>query len=398
MKKINFLFVALCLMATTAYAQLSSGSQYRIFCEAAPTHGLYGADPFFWDGAQPDAFFVANNIADRGADVWQFEFATGKYFRTAGGGTTQCGTSTNPTELSSMWKLIADGSPVSGVQYYLLQSQHNTARYLYFNPTGYKLFTQDTNLPTDDTRKNFRIGFEHNVAPVLNVSASTLAFSSGFLSKNITKNGENMTGDITFGVPAGITLSGTNVVNDAENYSIAAANANGSNTVTITAGSDEGINGILTISATGANTKNMTLKSGLKQDAWYNIKLFHASLQLYIDADITTPTLPAVQELDTNDPTQYFTFIPVAGKDETFQLKNAADNYLVGNSDGSVEYVAALTGTTADEWSLGIRNGNTVIDYFDAFTLKVGSRPIPATAYLALSAGSAAGVSVVCNK
>jgi hypothetical protein len=406
MKNLRLLlfFAAVCSFTASVYAQLSNGSQYRIFSEADPAHGLYytntvASPNFQWgNNVESGVFLTANHNADWADDVWQFEYATGAYIRTAGGGLTACAYSGNQAgEMSNRWKLIPDGTPVGNIQYYLLKNLQNSAnRHMYFQESDKKVYTNEVTPPADDTRKYYRIGFELNASPVLNISTASLAFSTGFLSKNVTITGENIAADITFTVPAGITLSGTNVVNSAGNYSIAAANANGTNTVTITANSDEGIDGTLTASSTGATSRSIVLKSGIKQDVWYNIKLFHATEQLYIDADAASPSLPAVQSLNTANPVQYFTFIPVLGKDETFNIKNAAGDYLVGNADGTAVYQSVLAGDASDEWTTDLRNGSTVLDYFTEFTLKVGSRPSPN--YLALSAGTAAGVSLVCNK
>jgi hypothetical protein len=358
-------------MTTGAYTQLFNGSQYRVFSEAAPANSVYGTEPFFWDLAQ-DAFLTANNITTSGADVWQFEYATGKYIRTAGGGTMACATSTVPTELSGHWKLIPDGVPVGGIQYYLLQSRHNAARYMYFNPDDHKLYTKDADLPDDNTRKYYRVGFVKNVAPVLNVSIPSLPFSSAFLSKNVTVSGENIAADITLTVPAGITLSGANVVNSNGNYSIAAANGNGDNTITITADTDEGIDGVLVVASAGATSRTVALKSGVKQGAWYNLKLVHVSenwnLSLKDEPAVPTLKAPEATLLD-----QLFTFIPIAGKNETFRIKNGHGVYLLSTATGAVSY-GASTGTSDEEWTIDRQNGQSDADYFRAFTLKTGSR------------------------
>lgn len=398
MKKINsfLLFVVLLFITTVSYAQLVDGSEYRIFCAADPAHGMYGTNPFFWDGAQSDVYYKVHN---QGTSKWQFETANATFIKTSGGGTPSFCDVIGTNETTTHWIFTADGDPVSGVQYYLLENSGRTGRFMYFDPVTHKLGTYaiaKASIPTGATRDYYRIGFVQNASPVLSLSTITLAFSYGFLSKDITVSGQNMTGDITFSVPSGITLSGTNVINNGGVYTILAANANGANTVTITADSDTGINGTLTASSTGASSRNIVLKSGVKGGACYNVKLFHATLNLYIDADAVTPTLPAVQELDMTDPVQVIKFIPVAGKDETFNMKNVAGDYLVGNTDGTTVYQSTLTGTGADEWTLNIRNGSTVIDYFTEFTLYTGSRTVPN--YLALNASSAAGVSLGCNK
>jgi hypothetical protein len=392
MKRILLLWVAFSVMATTAYGQLSHGSQYRIFSEAAPANSVYGTEPFLWDVPQ-DAYLSANNIAAKGADVWQFEYASGRFIRTAGGGTTACATSTNLDEASGHWKLIPDGALVGSVQYYLLQSMHSSARYMYFNPDDHKLYTKDVALPTDDTRKYYRVGFEKNEAPVLNVSTIALPFSSSFLSKDFTVSAENISADITFTVPQGISLSGTNVVSTGGNYSIPAAKGNGNNTVTITAGSDEGIAGVISVSSAGATTRNITVTSGVKQGAWYTFKLFHYTADFNLgakDDDAAAPTLkePVPTALD-----QVFTLIPVVGKNETFKIKTGRGVYLLGAADGTVSY-GASTGAATEEWTLDQQNGNPNFDYFNAFTLKVGSKA--ANPYLGHGT-SGVGVTMTCS-
>lgn len=264
MKKItSFLFfVALCLMTTTIYAQLTDGSGYKIFCAADPVHGIYGSTSFSWDGAQPAAYYKANNITERGADVWQFETAEAKFIKTSNSGLAVCDVIAS-SESTSYWKLIPDGEAVGGIQYYILQNVGRSDRYMYFYADTKQLCTNQVTVPTDETRNYYRIGFEIDNStppepvPILSVSPASLTFSSSDLSKNISVTSSNLTGDITFGVPAGITLSGTNVVDNGGNYSIASTNANGSNTVTVTATGS--VNGTLTISSAGAVSKNISI-------------------------------------------------------------------------------------------------------------------------------------------
>jgi hypothetical protein len=380
-------FVALCLMTTTTYAQLSNGSQYRVFSEADPAHGIYGTEPFYW--GHPDesgSFLTANNFEEWATDVWQFEYETGRSIRTAGGGKTACATSTNPTgEASNRWKLIPDGDLVDGVQYYLLQSQHNAARYMYFNPDDKKLYTNDAGVPDDETRTYYRVGFAINVAPVLSVSAISLVFSSPFLSKDITIEGQNVTSDITFTVPEGISLRGTNVVDNEGNYSIPAANGNEENTVTITASATSVINGNITIASAGANAREIIVKSGLKEGVWYIVRLFHPELTLNMGASTSSSAQPALATPDPTSPDQVFTFVPVSvnGTLETFKLKNVNGTYLLGKSGGTTAY-DAITVSNEAEWTLDRRNGISYIDYFEAMTLKVGSRLVsnPSQSYL----------------
>ena len=248
-----------------AYAQLTDGAGYRIFCAANPAHGVYGLgstlSPFSWDGVQNAVYYKVHNIAARGADVWQFETPETKYLKTSGTGLAVCNVASNAEETPSFWKLVPDGSPLGGIQYYILENVGRSPRYMYFNPDTKRLCTNDAMLPSDGARDYYRIGFETDGStppepvPTLTVSPASFTFSASTLAKNITVTGSNLTGDITFGVPAGITLSGTNVSGNA----IAAAKANGTNTVTLTASGSEVSGTTLTVSSTGVSDKNVSV-------------------------------------------------------------------------------------------------------------------------------------------
>jgi hypothetical protein len=355
---------------------------------------------FKWDLSGTGDYFKLNSVVLNDEEIYQFEVNPNAFLKPSGGSTSPCNTYSDGKYLHTLWRLIPEDDLIDGVQYYTVQSWFRPARFLYFNPDQSILSTREVGEDGpafDASRKHFRVALKSPSGPALSVSATGLAFSSTFLTKTITVAATNLTDDIVFDVPPGITLSGANVANNR----IPAAAANAVNTVTLTADSDTGIEGLLTITSGTVPARTITLKSGVKQGVWYNIQLYHASLFLFISDENTNTQLPAVQELSEGDLTQIFTFIPVQGKNETFHLKNAAGKYLCGNDYGDTYYSSAITDPLDAEWTLDIRNGNTVIDYFDAFTIMAGSRlanrELASNSYLALASGSAPNVALACR-
>lgn len=89
--------------------------------------------------------------------------------------------------------------------------------------------------------------------PVLGASAASLRYDDVYSSSIMTIVGSNLVSDIAISAPSGITLSGTNVIdNGSGNYSILAANANSSNPVTVTYDGGSTVNGVIALSATGS--------------------------------------------------------------------------------------------------------------------------------------------------
>ena len=89
--------------------------------------------------------------------------------------------------------------------------------------------------------------------PVLGASATSLRYDDVYSSSIMTIIGSNLVSDIAITVPSGITLSGTNVINNGiGSYSILAANANSSNPVTAAYDGSGTVNGTIALSATGS--------------------------------------------------------------------------------------------------------------------------------------------------
>ena len=83
---------------------------------------------------------------------------------------------------------------------------------------------------------NFRIyRYVTYTTPSLAASPTTLYYDELAPTSSITITGANLATDITVTAPAGISLSGTNLVSNGSNsYTIALVNANATNTVTVT--------------------------------------------------------------------------------------------------------------------------------------------------------------------
>jgi hypothetical protein len=69
------------------------------------------------------------------------------------------------------------------------------------------------------------LALTQNVSETLSANQSTLLFDHNHLTKTFTVTGNVLNQDVALTTPSGITLSGTNVVGSAPNYSVTAANA-----------------------------------------------------------------------------------------------------------------------------------------------------------------------------
>jgi hypothetical protein len=389
MKKVYyFLLVVLLSSATMTYAQVTDGAYYQIYSAADASNGVFGShyntagqlEGFSWgDASQTAHAYKLNNVASAGVDVWTIQASEFHFISTKGGATTACGTDIISAFLPAQWKLLPDGG-----DYYLVQSVHNPLRYLYFDSATKRLSTKETegDVPYDASRAYFQIKFEVNAAPLIALPVTSLSFSSSFLTKEIPVYGENLTGDILFEVPDGITLSGEGIVaNGAGKYKRPLDYTYEPTVVNITATVTEGLAGVITITSEGAQEQVIIVKSGLKVGSWYNLHLFHPTVEAFLGAnDATTPAIvvPNATALD-----QVFTFIPVSGNGnlETFKIRNGNGAYLLNDANGSARY-GALTGTAADEWTFQIRDVDKYLDYFYAFTLLAGTKQGQTNAYL----------------
>jgi hypothetical protein len=402
MKKTLFIcfIVASWMMATTVRAQLTIGEQYKIYSEAAPANAIYMTGSsgenarFNWDLPDAGDYFKVNgklaSLGEEEVDVFEFELRPGVYLKPSGGGLSPCNTYDSQNYDFNWWYLIEDGDPEGGVQYYVVQNMFRPTRFLYFNPDDpQQLYTNEVGEdgpPYNTNRKYYRVAFEKSSSPAVSLSTAALAFSSSFLSKPVVVTGTNITGDITFIVPEGITLSGSSVVNSDGTYSIPAAGANAANTVIITADSyDRELSGEIVVTTPGVlSPQIITLRGGLKVGTWYNLPLLSDfGVPVNLGDSIGTDdgiSYVASAVPDATAPTQAFSFLPVTyAGDEAFFIRNALGNYLAAEEDDDryVVWHSSLVGSEYEEWSLSGRAGDASINYFGRITFRTGRTDAP---------------------
>jgi hypothetical protein len=389
MKKVTFFlcFVALWTMATTVQAQLIIGESYKFFSAAAPTSAVYGTGTpgdnirFHWDLPMEGDYFKVNSVAGQGDDVFQFELSPTAYLKPSGGGISPCNTYAQASYDFTWWRLIPD-EEINGVQYYLLQHVVRPDRYMYFQESDQILYTNqvgEDGPPYDPSiRKYYQVAFEKSSQPSISLSSMMLAFSSPFLSKTVTVTGTNITGDITFTVPAGLTVSGAKVSNN----TIAAADANGANVVTITAADySRELDGIITVNTAGAAAaQTIVCKGGLKTGEWYTVNLLTGGFGVPVNLGDSIGLEDGLSHVaavtpDATQLSQTFSFLPVTiAGDEAFYIRNGEGKYLaaIDDENRNCMYIPALTGSEYEEWSLSGQLVTTAIDYFTAVTFRVG--------------------------
>ncbi len=111
---------------------------------------------------------------------------------------------------------------------------------------------------------NFRLYYYGALAiPNMTVSVNSLLISNAVTNtKNFTVTGANLSGNITITAPAGLTLSGTNIINNGGGtYTIAQVNANSTNTVTVVWDEANNLSGTISVSSPGVTTHNITVNT-----------------------------------------------------------------------------------------------------------------------------------------
>jgi len=214
---------------------------------------------------------------------------------------------------------------------------------------------------------NAFINLKFQGAPSIATSVSAVKFNAP-LSQTFTVTGVNLNDDITFSAPvgSGIIFSPTTVAKDAVDA-----------IVTVTASSVVAA-GDLTLTS-GAATRLIPFTFGPSVGAWFSITQVSTSLAF----GGSSPTQPAVMTPSVTSDRQVFTLIPVTGKVDTYNIKNAAGSYLKG-AGYTTTYVAALDGLNT-EWTM-------TGDHYTSVRLKVGS-----SQYIS-SDGSTSGSSFYCDK
>lgn len=195
---------------------------------------------------------------------------------------------------------------------------------------------------------NAFITLKFNPEPSIATSATSVKFNVP-LSQTFTVSGVNLSSPIVFSAPegSGIVFSPTEVAADAVNA-----------TVTVTASSVVAT-GNLTLTS-GTVTKLIPFTFGPSVGAWFTITQLSTNLAF----GGSTSTQPAVMTPSTSAVNQLFTLIPVTGKQDVYNIQNAAGSYLKGVGY-TTSYVSALDGLNT-EWTM-------TGDYYTSVRLKVGS-------------------------
>ena len=131
---------------------------------------------------------------------------------------------------------------------------------------------------------NFRLYYYGALAiPNLTVSQSSMFITNVVTTTNtFDVTGANLTSDIAINAPAGITLSGANLVdNGGGSYSIALVNAGSLNTITVAWDEAASLSGLITIQSTGANSKEIIISTS--KDAGCFTPLYNDRTNLVAD-------------------------------------------------------------------------------------------------------------------
>lgn len=111
---------------------------------------------------------------------------------------------------------------------------------------------------------NFRLYYYGALAiPNMTVSVNSLLISNAISNtKTFDVTGSNLVGDITITAPAGLTLTGASLVNNGGGvYTIAQANANKTNTITVIWDEVNNLSETISVSSPGVSTHNITVNT-----------------------------------------------------------------------------------------------------------------------------------------
>lgn len=181
--------------------------------------------------------------------------------------------------------------------------------------------------------------------PGISISKNILGFLSS-LTATFTVSGVNLNDDIVLTAPDGITLSTYLVAKDAVNL-----------TVTVTAASSPVV-GSITLTS-GSLTKTVVCKSAPKAGVWYNLIQLISNLPVgYIATGADAPG-PGLITTDVDAASQYFSFVPVDGKPDTYNIQNAEGNYLA-NEGGWKSFFKPAPDASNTEWSISGDPYNTI--------------------------------------
>ncbi|MDD4991936.1 MAG: T9SS type A sorting domain-containing protein [Paludibacter sp.] len=187
--------------------------------------------------------------------------------------------------------------------------------------------------------------------PIISIAEKTLSFDGAENVKTLTVTGSNLTTDITLTVPTGISLSGANVTGSGTTYTIALANANKINSVTVTYDKLSTVSGNISASngALATATSAVTATPSFIPTSGVKYYLLQTNLKSGKVVGVVSATQPALNNADLYL-SQKFEFVPVSGIANCYYLKNDSSMYLnsVGTTTGLV-YESA-TNSTNSQW------------------------------------------------
>lgn len=196
------------------------------------------------------------------------------------------------------------------------------------------------------------------VTPIITTVEKTLAFDGIDCEKTVSVTAANLNSDLTFTVPDGLTLSGTNLTGSGSTYTIAKANANATNLITITYDKTTAVSGNIVLSngASASATVAVTATQSFIPVAGTKYYLSQTKNKSSKVVGLTGANQPALNSADVFL-SQKFEFIPVDGVINYYYLRNDSSMYL--NSIGSTSeliYEPSIN-LTNSQWMIG---GTTV--------------------------------------
>jgi len=190
--------------------------------------------------------------------------------------------------------------------------------------------------------------------PIITIAEKSLTLDGAENVKTLTVTGANLLTDIALTAPAGIVLSGSNVIGSGTTYTIALANANTSNAVTVTydklsivSGDISASNGDLAIA-----TSAITATPSFIPTAEVKYYLLQTNLTSGKVVGIAATNQPALNNADVYL-SQRFEFVPVSGIANCYYLKNDSSMYLnsVGTTTGLI-YEPEINSSNS-QWLIG---------------------------------------------
>lgn len=194
--------------------------------------------------------------------------------------------------------------------------------------------------------------------PIISTVEKTFAFDGAENVKTLSVTANNLATDLTFTVPAGITLSSTNLTGSWPTYTIALANANATNVITVTYDKTTSVSGsiILSDGVSASASFAVTATPSFIPTTGTKYYLSQTKNKSSKVVGLTGANQPALNSADVFL-SQKFEFIPVDGVVNCYYLRNDSSMYL--NSVGSTSeliYEPSINSTNS-QWLISGTTG-----------------------------------------